>query len=186
MILGASFGIVMAILKGHDAGVRYVIGNLAAPWLVLPFLAGRATVRLPPAALMGCATALASLLAFYATTSSLYHQVNEHTRANNLFFVVVSMLAGVASGLLGGYARRNAPAGLVLLGLAFALEPVGQFAIRQLQRSVLTVAALVVSVVELAAGALLIVFALMACRRTDVRTDLHRTRLSATSTKDRR
>jgi hypothetical protein len=40
LLLGSvAFGVIMAVIKGQNAGVRDAVGNLSAPWVVIPFLA---------------------------------------------------------------------------------------------------------------------------------------------------
>ena len=56
----------MSVLKGNDAGIRDDIGNLSAPWLLLPFFAGAAMRgRWLAEAAIGLAATCAALMAFY-------------------------------------------------------------------------------------------------------------------------
>ena len=53
-----AFGVAMSILKGSDAGVRNDVGNLSAPWLLVPFFAA-ASVR-ARSQILGAAVGLAA------------------------------------------------------------------------------------------------------------------------------
>lgn len=64
---GVGFGALVALVKGQDPGVRDALGNTSAPWIVLPFIAGRCFARARSAALAGLAVTLVSLLGFYVT-----------------------------------------------------------------------------------------------------------------------
>jgi hypothetical protein len=65
LLAGVVFGVLVALIKGHDTGVRDALGNTSAPWIVLPFVAGTLYWRAWPAALAGLAVTLVSLLGFY-------------------------------------------------------------------------------------------------------------------------
>ncbi|TWP33210.1 hypothetical protein [Leekyejoonella antrihumi] len=78
LLLGGStlFGVLFAVLKGTGGGWHMVLGNLSAPWLVLPIAAGAvASRRSVTSGLVGGLAALLSLAAFYATTATLWHMV---------------------------------------------------------------------------------------------------------------
>ena len=60
LVAGAAFGVLMAVLKGQDTGVRDALGNTSAPWIVLPFVAGASFPRVRSAALAGLAVTLVS------------------------------------------------------------------------------------------------------------------------------
>src|ERR671922_1750016 len=62
----ALFGVVMSVVKGNDTGIRDDIGNLSAPWLLLPFLTAAAMRRRTVSgAALGLAATLAGLTGFY-------------------------------------------------------------------------------------------------------------------------
>ncbi|HEY5223472.1 MAG TPA: hypothetical protein VIJ18_10565 [Microbacteriaceae bacterium] len=48
-----ALGVLIALVKGEGGGIRYDIGNLAAPWLVLPFFCGRLARRPAYAVVVG-------------------------------------------------------------------------------------------------------------------------------------
>jgi hypothetical protein len=41
LLAGIAFGVLVAVVKGQDTGVRDALGNTSAPWVVVPFLAGK-------------------------------------------------------------------------------------------------------------------------------------------------
>ena len=61
-----AFGVLDAIVKGHHGGMRNVIGNISAPWAILPILAGSIAVprRLAVGALAGVASTVAALASY--------------------------------------------------------------------------------------------------------------------------
>ena len=65
LLAGVAFGVLVAVIKGQDTGVRDALGNTSAPWIVLPFVAGTLFSRARSAALAGLAVTLVSLLGFY-------------------------------------------------------------------------------------------------------------------------
>jgi hypothetical protein len=71
LLAGVAFGILVAVIKGHDIGVRDALGNTSAPWIVLPFIAGTCFSRMRAAALAGLAVTLASLLGFYIAEAAI-------------------------------------------------------------------------------------------------------------------
>jgi hypothetical protein len=72
LVLGSvAFGVIMAAIKGQDVGVRDALGNLSAPWIVIPFLAGMRCTSVWRATLVGIATTLASLLGFYVAEAAI-------------------------------------------------------------------------------------------------------------------
>jgi hypothetical protein len=39
LLAGLDFGLLVAVIKGQDPGVRDALGNTSAPWVLVPFLA---------------------------------------------------------------------------------------------------------------------------------------------------
>jgi hypothetical protein len=60
-------GVADAAMKGHHGGTRDAIGNVSAPWLILPLLAGAIVAPRRPAigALVGMVSVLLALAGFY-------------------------------------------------------------------------------------------------------------------------
>src|SRR5262249_3463664 len=65
LVAAAAFGVVMAVIKGNDTGVRDAIGNASAPWVVIPFLAGTRFRSVWHGVLIGVAATLAAFAGFY-------------------------------------------------------------------------------------------------------------------------
>jgi hypothetical protein len=132
LLLGAiAFGVLVAVIKGQDAGVRSALGNMSAPWLVVPFLAGTFYSSAWQAALVGGATTLAAFFGFYAAEAAIL-DLGEHpwytdlklTLGSGHVYEIWGTPAGVVYGVLGWlWASRSSAAALVAVGVAFVLEP---------------------------------------------------------------
>ncbi len=61
-----AFGVLDAIVKGHHGGVRNAIGNVSAPWAIVPLLAGALGVPRRPlsGAVAGAVATVATLTSF--------------------------------------------------------------------------------------------------------------------------
>jgi hypothetical protein len=109
------FGAVESIVKGDGAGVRDGIGNLSAPWVMVPFLAGAvgARGRVARGAAIGLLTTLAALLGFYLTNAfvldlgphSSVHDLGLTLGAGTLWFKA-GALSGPVMGAAGAWAAR--------------------------------------------------------------------------------
>jgi hypothetical protein len=131
LFLAIGFGVLVAVVKGQDTGVRDALGNTSAPWVIVPFLAGSRYPLPLPAALVGVAASLASLVAFYAAEAAIL-DLGQHpwyvdlqlTLGSGHVYEVWGIASGAVYGVLGGLwaARKLAPA-LAAVGLAFVLEP---------------------------------------------------------------
>jgi hypothetical protein len=122
----------MSVLKGNDAGFRDDIGNLSAPWLLLPFFAGAATRRGDlAAAAAGLVATAAALVAFYVANAFVL-DLGPHSLVNDLrltvgatgYWLPRGLVSGPVFGALGGLWRRRgyAPLGVAVL-LLFDAEP---------------------------------------------------------------
>jgi hypothetical protein len=119
------------VVKGQDPGLRDALGNLSAPWVVVPFLAGATCSSVPRAALTGLAATLAAFFGFYVA-EALILDLGPHpwyvdlqlTLGSGHVYEVWGVLSGSVYGALGGIwtARRTAIAPLAV-ALAFAAEP---------------------------------------------------------------
>jgi hypothetical protein len=133
LLLGSlAFGVSMAVLKGQDVGVRDALGNLSAPWIVIPFLAGTRCTSVWHAALVGIATTLASLLGFYVAEAAVL-DLGAHpwyidlklTAGSVNIYEKCGVFSGALYGALGGlWAMRRSAWAAAALGLAFVAEPV--------------------------------------------------------------
>src|SRR3954449_2619158 len=124
------FGAAIAVSKGQDAGFRDALGNLSAPWVLVPFVAGTRAPGPWRGALLGVAVTLLALLGFYVAEAAVL-DLGRHPWWVDLQLTVkwnVYDSWGIASGMLYGTlgalwsARRSAVAG-VAVGLAFVAEP---------------------------------------------------------------
>lgn len=123
----------MSVLKGNDIGLRDAIGNVCAPWLLLPFLASVFAKRHRPlqAAMVGFMASLCALAGFYFANSFVL-DLGSHTwmvdvsltLRSGWFYFVLSILSGPCLGLLGAWHIRRKPlTPALLVALLFVLEP---------------------------------------------------------------
>lgn len=135
LLAGAAFGVLVAVVKGQDTGVRDALGNTSAPWIVLPFVAGTCFPRARSAALAGLAVTLVSLLGFYVAEAAVL-DLGPHPWWVDLRLTAGSVNVyerwGVVSGLLYGtlgwlWAFRSRATAAAAVGLAFAAEPLIAF-----------------------------------------------------------
>jgi hypothetical protein len=131
-----SVGIVLGLVKGDDPGWRGGIGNLSAPWIVLPLLAGATAPSRARGALTGGLTALVALSGFYAALTVLLGRALAadplrafavEVRANRVYFVFALLTAPLA-GWLGASLRGNTARLLQVAGGIAALEIVAVWA----------------------------------------------------------
>lgn len=115
-------GAVLAAIKGRGEGLGYWVGNLSAPYLLVPFLVGRVVGRLPTAVVAGVAVTWASLAGFYGSADALYGYLSGATAHLYLEWFVAGIGSGAAVGALGHLSTRRAALTYVL-PLAFVLEP---------------------------------------------------------------
>lgn len=126
LVAAATFGAAMSVLKGNDAGIRDDIGNLSAPWLLLPFFAGAAVHRREAtAAAAGLAATVAALVAFYVANAFVL-DLGPHSLVADLrltlgatgYWIPRGLISGPVFGALGGFWRRR---GYPVLGVAVIL-----------------------------------------------------------------
>ena len=131
LLAAVAFGVLVAVIKGQDTGVRDALGNTSAPWIVLPFIAGTCFSRPRFAALAGLGVTLVSLLGFYVAEAAVL-DLGPHPWWVDLRLTAGSVNIyekwGIFSGLLYGtlgwrWAYRSKAAAAAAVGLAFAAEP---------------------------------------------------------------
>jgi len=131
LLAGIAFGVLVAVIKGQDSGVRDTLGNTSAPWVLVPFLAGTRFSRVWYAALVGVATTLAAFFGFYLAEAAIL-DLGPHpwyidlrlTLGSGHLFEAWGLLSGSIYGALGGmWASRSLVAAPVAVGLAFICEP---------------------------------------------------------------
>jgi hypothetical protein len=113
VLAAAAFGVAMSVLKGNDTGIRDDIGNLSAPWLLLPFFAGAAMRgRGLAGAAAGLAATFAALTAFYLANAFVL-DLGPHSLANELrlaftgYWFPRGLMSGPVFGALGALWRRH-------------------------------------------------------------------------------
>jgi hypothetical protein len=141
-----AFGVLAAWLKGQGgdgiglvARVRGDAGNLSAPWLLLPFLAGGACARRARGgAVLGLLATVLGLAGFYALTGLVLELDGQSfpgsavawASANRVWFAA-GLASGPVAGALGVLWRLRTgrpawvPAGLVLLAEPVVLAGLG-------------------------------------------------------------
>jgi Family of unknown function (DUF6518) len=134
------FGVVMSIVKGNGAGVRSDVGNLSAPWLLLPFLAAAVSSdgRLGRAMAIGGASSALGLVGFYVANSFVL-DLGPHpwlidlrlALHSSLYWLRLGLVSGPVMGLLGGLWRRTGSR-LVAIAVSALLigEPLAEASLR--------------------------------------------------------
>jgi hypothetical protein len=124
-----AFGVADAIVKGHHGGVRNAIGNVSAPWAILPFLAGAFVTprRVGVGALAGAAASVAALASYSfvrAGGSDIGGQGGLLAAAGNRWFIL-GFVGGFVLGAGGAWLAARGSWGLVIAIVAslFAIEP---------------------------------------------------------------
>lgn len=129
VLVATAFGVAMSVLKGNDVGIRDDIGNLSAPWLLLPFFAGAAVRgRWLAGAAAGLAATCAALMAFYVANAfvldlgphSLLVDLRRSVTATR-YWLPRGFVSGPVFGALGalwrlrGYSTHSAVAVILVL-----------------------------------------------------------------------
>ena len=128
---GLAFGVLVAVIKGQDAGVRNALGNTSAPWVVVPFLAGMRSNTVWRGALLGIATTVTAFFGFYLAEAAIldlgphpwYVDLKLTLGAVNVY-EKWGLVSGSLYGALGAlWASRRLIAAPIGVGLAFSAEP---------------------------------------------------------------
>lgn len=128
-----AFGVGASLVKGNNAGIRDLVGNVFAPWLLVSFLGGAIAGqwRVVLGAVAGTATSLIALLGFYVTNSFVL-ELGPHGWWTDLYLAVESgyryflfaLVSGPIFGALGVWWKRTrSTIPIFLLGSTFVLEP---------------------------------------------------------------
>jgi hypothetical protein len=137
LLAAIAFGALVAVIKGQDVGTRNALGNMSAPWVVVPFLAGALYSRPWQAALIGIATTLAAFFGFYLAEAAVL-DLGPHpwyvdlklTLGSGHVYEIWGTPVGLLYGILGWlWASRSSAAAAVAVGLAFVTEPLIVFAL---------------------------------------------------------
>jgi uncharacterized membrane protein len=110
------FGVVASYVKGLDAGLRGELGNLSAPWVLLPFLASLRCRSLVRGALVGLGASAIALVAFYAVQTLMLQghlggggylrELAVEVGANRIY-LLAGVATGPAFGALGAWFGRT-------------------------------------------------------------------------------
>jgi len=131
LLAGVVFGVLVAVVKGQDSGVRDALGNASAPWVLVPFVAGTRCSGARQGALAGVATTLAAFLGFYVAEAAIL-DLGSHpwyvdlrlTLGAARTYAVWGLLSGSVYGVLGAaWASRSLVLAPAAVGLAFLCEP---------------------------------------------------------------
>lgn len=116
VMAAVAFGALESVVKGNGAGVRDGVGNLSAPWVIVPLLAGAVGSRgsILAGAVVGLLTSVAALVGFYVANAfvldlgshSWSHEIGLTLNAGNLWFKAGAM-SGPAMGAVGAWAGRR-------------------------------------------------------------------------------
>src|SRR5438093_1321141 len=115
-VAALAFGATIAAIKGQDVGFRDALGNMSAPWVLVPFVAGAQGRSFGRGALLGVAVTLLALVGFYVAEAAVL-DLGPHPWWVDLQLTVkwnVYDSWGIVSGLLYGAlgslwsARRSA------------------------------------------------------------------------------
>src|ERR1700712_466214 len=98
----------MSVFKGNVSGVRDDVGNLSAPWLLIPFFAAAVAGRRSyGAALVGLAASSAALISFYVANAFVL-DLGRHSVITDIRLAFVArwffwgLVSGPIFGALGG------------------------------------------------------------------------------------
>jgi hypothetical protein len=131
LLAGLGFGLLVAVVKGQDPGVRDALGNTSAPWVLVPFLAGTRYSKVRSGALAGLATTLTAFFAFYLAEAAIL-DLGPHpwyvdlrlTLGSGHVYEAWGLLSGSVYGALGSvWTARSLVAAPIAVGLAFVCEP---------------------------------------------------------------
>lgn len=170
-LAAVSFGATMSEIHGSQGGLRATIGNLSAPWLLVPFGAGVALggPRVWRGAVSGLLVTVVALCAFYVANIWVLgifgHGALGDLRfalSTGAYYIRLGLITGPVMGALGALWRRRRSLGI---GLAAAglliLEPLAWFAY---QHGALPPGFVAVAIAEISVGVALSA-ALLAWRR---------------------
>jgi Family of unknown function (DUF6518) len=118
LVAAVVFGVLMAVVKGQDTGVRDALGNTSAPWVLLPFLAGTRYTRIWHAALIGLATTLSAFFGFYLAEAAIldlgahpWYTDLQLTLGSGRLYEKWGLASGLVYGALGGIWTSSTTAG---------------------------------------------------------------------------
>jgi hypothetical protein len=124
LFVALAFGITLSIVKGNGSGVRDTIGNISAPWLLLPFVAGAllSRGRSSTGAFVGVLATFTALAGFYVTNAFVLdlgpHPLPDDVRLaveGGQRYFALALLSGPAFGALGGWWQQHRSMALAVM-----------------------------------------------------------------------
>ena len=157
LVAGWAFGALDSRIPGSSTPGVFWVGNLASPWIVLPFFVGWAQRSRRWALAGGMLTCTASMVGFFGPGGAW----GPASFAFVISWLLVGALAGLAYGLFGeSWGRSRALLDGLALALPFVLEPwAWSLSLGSVQGPVL------IWYVETAVGVALLVWVVVASRR---------------------
>jgi hypothetical protein len=107
LLFVCAFAAVDAIVKGHHGGMRNAVGNVSAPWAILPFLSGAfiRPRRLVFGALIGAASTVGALACYSLVRVAAFGTGPEHRAASSVMASAATnrwfLLGAIGGALLG-------------------------------------------------------------------------------------
>ena len=129
-----AFAAVDAIVKGHHGGTRNAVGNISAPWALLPFLSAASVMPRRPSigAVVGAISTVAALACYSLVRMAVSAQSGPHgdagsalaAAAGNRWFLL-GAIGGGALGAMGAWlaARQRWAVVVAVVAGLLALEP---------------------------------------------------------------
>lgn len=121
-----AFGVLMAVFKGSTYNLRDVLGDLSAPWALLPFWASLLTARgrVVRGMLLGTIFVELAFLGFYLTESAVFDMSVVQTLLAGRIWSSTGLVAGPFFGGLGAVEGRSRRGRLwLVMSILFVLEP---------------------------------------------------------------
>ena len=139
LALAVMFGFTVALLKGQGVGLRYALGNLSGPWLLVAFWCGGLVRWRAAGAVLGVAGTLLALAGFCVGlalisdygTFSVITDVHLAFRANTRYSEA-GLISGPLLGALGATSERSASHRTLVTGLLLLAEPSAAVSVRHL------------------------------------------------------
>jgi hypothetical protein len=127
-----AFGVLDAIVKGHHGGVRNAIGNVSAPWAIVPLLAGALVIPRRPVsgAVAGAVASVATLASFSLVGAGGLDMAGRGGLAvalGNRWFIL-GLVGGLVLGAGAAWfvARRRRGSLVAIIAALMMLEPVAR------------------------------------------------------------
>jgi hypothetical protein len=133
LVVACAFAAVDAIVKGHHGGTRNAVGNLSAPWALIPFLSSAFALprRRFTGAVVGTASTLAALASYSLVRMGAFGEGGSRgfdsfiaSAAANRWFLF-GAIGGAIVGATGSWLAAKGRWGMVIAAVAslLVLEP---------------------------------------------------------------